>query len=491
MTPGVAPDPRGVVLGRFGLLVFPTLEGLVSWFRLYSAESSLDELLPGMRIERGVTPLRSRAMLLRIPATSSYAMDRSSRCARLVGGATFTGTSKHFVKYRDDRSPYGYDAVEIQALPKGADLMVHGEDFSQTYLIDGEMAFEKLLYRLSLRRVPGADRLRDDERRELLVTAAQGLGDGIIRYLWRNRVEARVALVTPKGKTSFDEPGGQRSYLLLRVRDLPVRVLSLFLQTPGIGVFRQVAPNVAVQVGFHHVIDLGSCASLFESGDFHVFWGEDDRVDVIAGPLEFAGIENLTRIDLQSRTAEERRSERAAALPEVVGVRLRLAPSLAPPRRVIGTLVPLDRVDWVKRLIYMLPQSALRGHRIAVTERGVILVAPEQIELMPLGELLSELAPGLMVPLGMDLVPRVAPEVLASALGHGAGKLTVFPHAGEPFQVPETALSPLERRAVAKIEVQPTDEVDTRLAPVGDPTVVNEAVGRFALWGFHAPKESG
>jgi hypothetical protein len=25
MTPGVAPDPRGILLGRYGLLVFPTL----------------------------------------------------------------------------------------------------------------------------------------------------------------------------------------------------------------------------------------------------------------------------------------------------------------------------------------------------------------------------------------------------------------------------------------------------------------------------------
>ena len=45
MTPGVAPDPRGIVLGRYLLLVFPTLEGVVSWLRLYSHESSLDELV--------------------------------------------------------------------------------------------------------------------------------------------------------------------------------------------------------------------------------------------------------------------------------------------------------------------------------------------------------------------------------------------------------------------------------------------------------------
>ena len=46
--------------------------------------------------------------------------------------------------------------------------------------------------------------------------------------------------------------------------------------------------------------------------------------------------------------------------------------------------------------------------------------------MIPLGQLLCELAPGLLVPLGMDVVPRVSPEVLARALGHQSGIVTVF-----------------------------------------------------------------
>src|SRR5262245_11349286 len=110
LTPGVAPDPRGVLLGRYCLLTFPTLEGVVSWFRLYSSEASLDELLAGLEITRVRTPLQSREMVIRVPAVSSYACDRAARLTRLVGGSVYTGTTKHFVKYRDDRSPYGYDA---------------------------------------------------------------------------------------------------------------------------------------------------------------------------------------------------------------------------------------------------------------------------------------------------------------------------------------------------------------------------------------------
>ncbi len=488
MTPGIAPDPRGIALGRYGMLLFPTLEGVVSWFRLYSAESSLDELLPGMAILRVRTPLQSREMVVRIPATSSYALDRAARCARLVGGSTFTGTSKHFVKFRDDRSPYGYDAIDIKALPKDSDFMLHSDDFQQTYVRDGELSFEKLLYRLSLRRVPGGKNLRADQRAELLLVIARGLGDGVIRYLWRNRVAADMGLAQPKGDSAFSDGSVSRGYLIARVRDVPARILDLFLLTPGVDVFRLIVPNVAIQVGYNHVIDLSSCASVFTSasGDesnFYLFWGDEDRVDLLDGPLELSGVENLTRVQMDVQTASDK-SELKVEEAEPIGVRIRLAASLSSARRVIGTLIPLNQAGWLKRLVYVLPQGALRGHRIAVSDRGLLLVGHEDIDLIPLGQLLSELAPGLLVPVGMDLVPRVAPDVLSRALGHGKGMLTVFPHDGQPFQVEEASLVPLERKAVAKIEVTEAIGQDTHLQSVGDPTVINEDVGRFALWGF-------
>jgi hypothetical protein len=514
MMPGVAPDPRGVLLGRYGLMLFGTLEGVVSWFRLYSAESSLDELLPELEIHQARTPLGSREMLVRIPAASSYAMDRAARCARLVGGATYTGTSKHFVKYRDDRSPYGYDAVEIHALPKGADLMVHGLDFTQTYAREGQLPFDRLLFRLSLRRVPGGLNLGPDERSELVLAVARGLGDGVIRYLWRNRVSTEIGLVRPRGEGALGQ--GAPSYLLMRVRDLPARILELFAATPGIDVFRWAAPQVAVQVGFAHVVDLSACASVFDASRVYLFWGRAgrggsgpagrdsrgrggrgtlaassdtdriDRVDVIDGPLELSSIEHFTGIEI---AAEDVRAEGTldAELVKEVGVRIELAPSLAPPRHVIGALIPLEQRHMLKRLVYFLPQTSLHGHRVAVTDRGILVITTEDIDVLPLGQLLCELAPGMLVPLGMDLVPRVAPAVLAQTLGHESGRLTIFPHGATPFHVAESALVPLERRALARLEVEAATPVDVQLPPGAEPTVVNEPVGRFSLWGFSGP----
>jgi hypothetical protein len=86
--PGVATDARGIVLGKLGVMLFPALDGVVRWLRLYGDEDSLDDLLPGMKIVRVVTPLKSRACVLVVPAASSYVLDRAARCARLAGGAT-------------------------------------------------------------------------------------------------------------------------------------------------------------------------------------------------------------------------------------------------------------------------------------------------------------------------------------------------------------------------------------------------------------------
>ena len=485
MTPGVAPDARGVLLGRYLILLFPTLEGVVSWFRLYSAEASLDELMAGLEILRVRTPLASREMIVRIPAVSSYTCDRASRLAKLVGGSGYAGTAKHFVKYRDERSPYGYDAIDIHALPAGAELMLHGDDLTQVYTREGDIPFQRLLFRLSVRRIPGAARLAAEDRAELVLTVQRGLGDGIIRYLWRNRVDGDVGLVQPRRASAFDQR--DHSYLLMRVRNLPERILDLFLGTPGIDVFRLASANAAVAVGYAHPIDLASCASVLSAEAFHLFW-PGDRVDIVTGPLELARLADLTRIDLDLERPKDP-IEAGLIKQDPIGVPLRLAPALGTPRRVTGTLIPLKEAERLKRLVFLLPPSSLRGHRVAVTDRGILVVGGEDVDVVPLGQLLSELAPGLLVPLGMDVVPRVQPEVLARALGHGSGVLTVFTHGGPPFQVADSTLTPLERRSVARIEVERAEVTDASVPAPGDATVVNDPVGRFALWGFAAPPD--
>jgi len=481
-TPGVAPDPRGIVLGRSCLMTFPTLEGAVSWLRLYSSEASLDELMSGLAITKAKTALGSREILIQIPAVSSYAADRAARLARLVGGAIYTGTTKHFVKYRDDRSPYGYDAIDIGTMPAATDFMVHGDEFTQGYVHEGDLPFSRLLFRLSVRKIPGADRLSPEDRADLFLSVAHGLSDGIIRYLWRNRVEATAGLFNPRTTSAFDDHVRDRGYMWIRVGNLPERILQLFLGTPGIDVFKPAGANAAVAVGYEHPIDLASCQSVFAADTFHVFW-PNDRVDQLPGPLALSDIGDLTRVDLE---IDKPRApvEMSGGAPDPIGVPLRLAAAMGPPRRVVATLIPVDQASRLKRILFALPPVALRGHRISVTDRGVLVIGSENLDVIPLGQLLCELTPGLLVPLGMDVVPRVSPEVLARALGHGIGIVTVFTPEGQPFQLPESAFTSLERRALAKLEPDRAGVEDLGVGMTEGARVINDAVGRFALWGF-------
>jgi hypothetical protein len=165
-------------------------------------------------------------------------------------------------------------------------------------------------------------------------------------------------------------------------------------------------------------------------------------------------------------------------------VELKLAAAMGPPRRVVATLIPVAHAQRLKRILFALPPVSLRGHRVAATDRGILVIGSENLDVIPLGQLLCELTPGLLVPLGMDVVPRVSPEVLARALGHQAGIVTVFTTDGRPFQINEGAFTTLERRSLAKLEVDPAESIDYAAEVPADAQVVNDAVGRFALWGF-------
>src|SRR5690606_2249162 len=133
-----------------------SLDRLVAFLRAYGEEGSLDELLPSLSIRRVVTPLKTREILLMCAAESSYRMDRIASVAKLAGGLVFTGTARHFVKYRDAASPLGYDVEEL--LDERADVVLYSDTFRQAYTFDREIGFRELVMKLEPMRVPPSER---------------------------------------------------------------------------------------------------------------------------------------------------------------------------------------------------------------------------------------------------------------------------------------------------------------------------------------------
>ena len=278
-TPGVAPDPRGILLGRFCLMTFPTLEGAVQLAPAVLVGSLARRADGEPDDHEGKTALGSREIVIQIPAVSSYAADRAARLCRLVGGAIYTGTAKHFVKYRDDRSPYGYDAVDIGAMPAQTDFMVHGDEFAQGYVKEGELPFARLLFRLSIRKLPGGEHLdaggsrravprgraRARRRHHPLSVAQPRRGAGravhaaLAERVRRSRARARL----------HADPRAQRC---------PSGSSRCSSARPASTCSGPAGANAAVAVGYEHPIDLAIVRSRCSRPDtFHVFWPERSR----------------------------------------------------------------------------------------------------------------------------------------------------------------------------------------------------------------------
>src|SRR4051812_47924416 len=93
--PGLAPDGRGIALGKQAAVLVPSLDGLVTWLRIVSERLPLDDILPALAIHEVRGGAGSREFLVVFHAASSSLVDRAARSADLAGGLTFTGTGRH------------------------------------------------------------------------------------------------------------------------------------------------------------------------------------------------------------------------------------------------------------------------------------------------------------------------------------------------------------------------------------------------------------
>jgi hypothetical protein len=481
-TPGVLPDGRGVLLGKLAALLFPSVDALVGFFRIFGEEASLDEILPKLRIDEVRAPTGGRQLLVFFHAASSYLVDRAARIAGLTGGLSFTGSGKHFVRYRDARSPLGYDARQLSA--EATDYLLYDTTFSLALARVRELPFAQLVFRLSPRALPG---LLDPEleRDQLWLLSREGLARPLLGYLWRNQIRAVVALVdgvAPQDVTSF---AARPRWMIARLEDLPDRSFELFRSLPGVELYQQVGERSLVEVGYRHPIRLDACASIFESDKLYVFSGSRDAVEIVAAP-ELVPVHTLVE---RGFSLEERKPAVALASRPAnrITVPLRLEPAEVGDR-MAATLVPWNKVGWLRRLVYAAPQRLLQSARIAPLDDGLFIMSDEGLSAVPMGQPFWRVAPGVLVPIGHRLEPAVAEEVLSEHVGATSARLVVFPLpiGSQPFALEMSALLPLGRSALERISLDeravlelPAERGDRERVQVehGDG-------GLFPLWGF-------
>jgi hypothetical protein len=377
-------------------------------------------------------------------------MDRVAEVSRLTGGFTFTGTSRHFIQYRDAFAPFGYDTQEI--LPTDSELVLYHSTFSQAYSVERSVELASFLLKLRLSPKPRARSARTDaEHREAMTEPAQlwmlaesGLAPSLLRYLVRSGVGARVGLTEWPAESPLDTDPGRR--WLFRVADLPQRMVPLLTKTPGITVFEPVAAGVAVEFGYRHPVELRACGA----------FREDGLVLFRAGAQPPLRMERLPELaDAATLAKLERASESEAVTLEPVADRphfqisLRLAPASDAAGVVSATLVPPEQYPLLRRLLYILGPNIIRTTRIAPTPRGAFLVNEPGLERLPIGLLFRRMHSSIFIPCGMDLLPAVGGPALFSALGSPADRFV--------FMLPSDAAAVGQSAAVVVVAIETRD----------------------------------
>jgi hypothetical protein len=468
-TPGLGLEAKGVALGARGLVLLPSIDRLVAWLSVYTREHSLEDLMPSLEIEVVKSRLGTSEITLSFAAESSDRMDRIGETARLVGGFTFTGTSRHFVQFRDAGAPFGYDASELFATD--APLALYHDKFTQVYDVERKVDLRSLLLRL----MPHVDPSTDEEGGPRILVAEQGLGPALIHYFVRSRVDAEVAVGEWPPASAFEE-GPIRRYVF-RVPDLPVRMRPLLRSTPGITMFLPAGPGVAVEMGFRHPVALRACP-VFDPNGLVLLRGRGDEPWTLERVPQMGDVRAFARVELRRDDTRAAGVATSTARPDPVRVPLRVVPSPSPWRNVTATWIDAAQLPLLRRLAYALPHSAIVNTTIAITGRGAFLRCPTGIEAIPLGMFFVEFHASLFVPAGYDVAPAVAPEVLFRALGAPSGQTLFITPDAQALAVDEGAFTPLENLLLEARPWEPVvaeaielalaeAPVDLKLGPLG------------------------
>ncbi len=414
-TPGLSPDARGVALGPLGVVLVPSIERLVALLRAAGEEGALDELLDSLRIVQVISPLRTRELVVEVQSGTSHRMDRLAALARLVGAMVFTGSGRHYVKYRDAQAPFGYDIAEL--LPDPGDFGLYHDRFAQTYRTDRVLPLRDLLLRLAPVSVP---RARAEIPRSLYALVRTGLGDAVVGYLARWSVSARVAVVEwPRGGTSA---AIDKAWLLQLQQPAP-RFVQLLRALPGVTLFVPDGDRCAVEFGHRHPVPLGSCAPLFGSEELVLFRAGGEGPVALAQRPPLVDVQTVTSLLAQSANPTE--NVRALSVTGTFSLPLKLVPSGSPPRRVTAAIIPLEAQDTLGRILAVLPPTLLGKVSVAFTERSIYLLGQDAAHAIPLGVMYEDLGDHVYVPLGWSLSPPIPSDVLRQ-LSRAPGDMLLF-----------------------------------------------------------------
>lgn len=472
-------------MGRHLALFFPDIARAVGFFRSYSREVNLDEILSSLEIKEAVSERGGREIMTFFGVSGSYAADRAAQAARMHKGRAFTGTEQHYVPYRDRRSPLGYDLGGAEELvPNPSDLVLYTDGEPDRRTFGRSIALTDLVLGLSPRPLTSSER-ETETYDALVVRTERGLATELCRYLWSRQVRATVRAAASAKKSLFT--GKPKEVQLVRCENIPRHVAQLLSKTPGMDVFVPVQDHLLVEWGFRHPIALESCGAAFEQEETVLFFGPPRKVERLLASDEEVDIRDLVDVSLRGPRGIIDRPEAADCSPvEALSVELKLARLPNAGAATQALLIELDRLPWFIKLVYMLPAAVLRSYEAVIADPYIIVINRRGVHGIPFGEPMTEMYPQVFVPVGMQLLPRVDYDLLREHLQIRPDQsLYFFPDDKPAFSVPNEMLKPLSRAVIASDQArQSMVALKTRTVTeeLEQPVVVHRRQGVFSLW---------
>ena len=492
--PGLSADERGVVMGRRLALFFPDVARAVGFFRAYSREVSLDEILRSLEIQETVSERGGREMMVRFEVQGSFAADRAAQAGRLHRGRAFTGSEQHFVPFRDRKSPLGSDLSGPEDVVQDAvvDLVLYGEAGPDRRKLGRKIQLRDFILGLSPRPLSEVEKTSETHD-ALVIRCEQGLSKMLCRYLWSRQVQARVTSAMSARKSMFS--GKPREIQLVSCEGLPRHVAQLLAVTPGMKVFVPTQKHLLVEWGFRHPIALESCGAAFADGETVLFYGSTDANDPRATSRTERLVVEEDAVDIRDLVDVTVRGKDGIIPPPVdvkaigiesLDVELKLARLPRAQSSTTALLIDLDRLRWFQKLVYLLPAAILRTYEAVLTEQHIIVINRRGVHGIPFGAPMTEIYPQIFCPVGMSLLPRVDYDLLREHLQIRPDQnLTFFPEDAPPFAIPVADLKPLSRAVVAPERAKASIiEIASRTIAeeLALPTVTHKRQGAFSLW---------
>lgn len=456
---GLFQDSHDIVVGKEVVIPLLGLERAVAFFRLLSAEGSLSNLFPQLRIDVARNALGTALHLARLPVSDSVLIDCLARIARTVGSSVCVGVDNHFVAYRDQDGPFGYDLAEPST--SKADVVLHFRYHGMECTVERTLKPLEILLQHHLLAQPHGAVLQLGRNpsflERLYVCCAAGILPRLVRRLFS--LGLRGELVLPDSLPPVNDSDGPHLTDPLICLHAPPQAEAInLLKLPSVRLFYEEAPHLLIELGFVHPMAMSAMADLFSDEHLHLFLGGRRGCSRVLRPIRVPFERFISLAPFQPGLSPAPADVPPVAKPPKVPFRYRLVlrDRAATPPDMKGVHIPWSKFMILQKLFNLISGDALSEILCIDLPSGLFCFGNSEVLYLCMGTPFSLLAPRIYAPSHLRLFPDVTVKLLQKLIVQTTDRILIFEKTeGPPTQIPIDKAIKLIDRLVLPLKFNP------------------------------------